>query len=88
MPPSRSGRRRVSSNMAKARNRIPTPVMAQPISKAAGLATSAIFCGRLKTPAPSIELSTKAVNAVRPSFLSNDGSRDRINNYAFRAGQP
>ncbi|GKM53264.1 hypothetical protein NUBL13939_34260 [Klebsiella pneumoniae] len=56
--------------MAKARNRIPTPVMAQPMSRAEGLATAAIFCGKLNTPAPSIELRTRAVRALRPSFFS------------------
>ncbi|WFO11530.1 hypothetical protein MAY76_17460 [Edwardsiella ictaluri] len=48
---------------------MPTPVIAQPINKAAGLATSAMFCGRLNTPAPSIELNTSAVRAVSPSFF-------------------
>ncbi len=41
-PAARSGRIRVNSSMAKARNRIPTPVMAQPMSRAEG-ATAAIF---------------------------------------------
>jgi hypothetical protein len=31
------------------------------MSNAAGLATAAIFCGKLNTPAPSIELKTSAV---------------------------
>ncbi len=56
--------------MAKASKRIPAPVIAQPISNAAGLATAAMFCGRLKTPAPSIELKTSAVSALRPNFFS------------------
>ena len=46
------------------------PVMAQPMSRAEGLATAAIFCGKLNTPAPSIELRTRAVRALRPSFFS------------------
>ncbi|MGL0084855.1 hypothetical protein [Salmonella enterica] len=55
--------------MANASKSIPTPVMAQPINNAAGLATAAIFWGRLKTPAPSIELKTSAVSALSPSFF-------------------
>ena len=49
---------------------MPTPVMVQPIMTAAGLATAAIFCGKLNTPAPIIEPITNAVNAPNPSLLS------------------
>ncbi|CSF17523.1 Uncharacterised protein [Shigella sonnei] len=58
--------------MAKASNKMPAPVIPQPMSSAAGLATAAIFCGRLKTPAPSIELNTSAVSALSPSFFFID----------------
>ncbi|MNY48981.1 hypothetical protein D3C86_1843620 [compost metagenome] len=60
----------MSKSMAKASSKIPTPVIPQPMSSAAGLATSAIFCGKLNTPAPSMELKTSAVKALRPSFFS------------------
>lgn len=74
--------------MANASSNIPAPVIAQPISNADGLATAAIFCGRLKTPAPSIELKTSAVRALSPSFFSMVipwYKRSMENNYCGKA---
>jgi hypothetical protein len=47
---------------------MPTPVMAQPMRIAKGPALTAMFCGKLKTPAPIIEPTTMAVKSPRPSF--------------------
>lgn len=55
--------------MANASKSIPTPVMAQPINNAAGLATAAIFWGRLKTPAPSIELKNQRGQRAQSQFF-------------------
>lgn len=48
---------------------MPNPVITQPIVTAAGLATAAIFWGRLNTPAPIIEPITSAVSALRSNLL-------------------
>ena len=53
---------------------MPTPVTPQPISTARAPATSAMFCGRLKIPAPTMELNTSAVRDQRPILLSFMGS--------------
>ena len=47
---------------------MPTPVIVHPMIMASGAAPVAIFCGRLKTPAPIIEPSTRAMSAPMPSF--------------------
>jgi len=61
-----SGLCRVKKSSAKARNRIPTPVISQAMSKAWPFATAAMFCGKLNTPEPTIELNTKAVKESKP----------------------
>lgn len=67
MPVSRSGRRLASAWNTKASISMPAPLTAQPISAAAGPALRATFCGNEKMPAPTIEPTTRAVNAGRPS---------------------
>ena len=53
---------------------MPTPVISQPIMTAAGEAPLAIFCGRLETPPPSIEPTTRAVKDSNPSFPFPDSA--------------
>ena len=53
---------------------MPTPVTAQPISTARAPATSAMFWGRLKMPAPTMELNTSAVRDQSPILLSFMGA--------------
>ncbi len=49
---------------------MPIPVMAHPRATAPALACAAMFCGRLKTPAPTMEPITSEMRAPSPSFLS------------------
>lgn len=46
---------------------MPTPVIAQPISSGPGAALAAIWDGRAKIPLPTMEPTTIAVRAARPS---------------------
>lgn len=48
---------------------MPTAVIAQPIMMASGRAPAAIFCGRLKTPDPTMEPMSSAVSAPRCSLV-------------------
>ena len=46
---------------------MPMPVISQPMMTAPGDAPLAMFCGRLNTPPPIIEPTTRATSGNRPS---------------------
>ncbi|MNV03417.1 hypothetical protein D3C71_936810 [compost metagenome] len=67
MPASSCGRRLARFWNTNASISMPSPLIAQPSNAAPGPALRAMFCGREKMPAPTIDPTTSAVSAGRPS---------------------